>query len=392
MVEVVVIGAGISGAAAAYELAIAGVSVVLLDRWGPAAMASGWTLAGVRALGRDPAELPLAQAAIADWEGLAEKLDGPTHYRQEGNIRLARTEADMAFLTTMVERQFQAGLPVEMLNHGALHAIAPVLAPEVIGAAYCPTDGHADPRATVMAFVVAAERAGAVLRFGETVLSIEVEGERVTGVLTDVGRIACGRVVVAAGVLGNRLLEPHGVAVPMTARAVTLLRTAPVAPVLAQVIGVVDASCAGRQEVDGRFRFTSGGGPWLGPLDWTDELRPKGQTRPGPRLMPSIREVTRVAGLFGALVPAALEAPLDETWVGLIDMTPDALPVIEATAFPRGLVIAMGFSGHGFCLGPVMGRILAALVRDERPNLPIEAFARARFATQTSAVPMTLHG
>ena len=90
MVDVVVIGAGINGAATAYELARSGVSVVLLDRWGPAAMASGWTLAGVRQSGRHPAELPLAQAAVADWEHLAETLGGPTHYRQGGNLRLAR--------------------------------------------------------------------------------------------------------------------------------------------------------------------------------------------------------------------------------------------------------------------------------------------------------------
>jgi sarcosine oxidase, subunit beta len=73
-------------------------------------------------------------------------------------------------------------------------------------------------------------------------------------------------------------------------------------------------------------------------------------------------------------------------------MTPDALPVIEATDAPRGLVIALGFSGHGFCLGPATGRILAALAREERPNLPIEAFARARFHSHENAVPMTLHG
>ena len=87
-----------------------------------------------------------------------------------------------------------------------------------------------------------------------------------------------------------------------------------------------------------------------------------------------------MAGLFGALVSATLEAELDETWVGLIDMTPDALPVIEAVASLRGLVLAMGFSGHGFRLGPVTGRICASLAREEAPNLPIEAFALGRFA------------
>lgn len=392
MTDVVIVGAGISGAAAAWELARAGVSVTLIDRFGPAAMGSGWSLAGVRQSGRDPAELPLAMAAVAQWPGLAETLGAPTHYRQHGNLRLARTEADLKQLAGMVAAQSRAGLALELLDRGALHALAPAISPDVLGASYCPTDGHADPVATVHAFVAAAVRAGAVARFGEAAQAIETQGGRVTGVVTERGRIACGRVVLATGVLGNRLLEPLGLGVPLVARAVTLLRTAPVAPVLAQVIGVADASCAGRQEVDGRFRFTGSGGPWAGGLDWQDAA-PAGTERPGPRLLPPVREVARVAGLFGALVPAALDAPLDAVWTGLLDQTPDALPVIEAVEEPGGLVLAMGFSGHGFCLGPVTGRILAALATGRTPDLPIVAFRRARFAGAASvSQPVTLHG
>jgi sarcosine oxidase, subunit beta len=392
MTDVVVIGAGISGAATAYELASAGVDVVLLDRYGPAAMASGRTLAGVRQSGRAAAELPLARAAVADWEVLAEKLEAPTHYRQQGNLRLARTEAHLASLNQMVEAQSSAGLVLTMLDQAALREVTSAVSPDVLGASFCPSDGHADPIATVWAFVNAATRAGATTRFGEAAVAIEVSGERVTGVVTERGRIACGRVVLAAGLFGNQLLEPLGLSVPMAPRAVTVLRTAPVAPVLAQVIGVADASCAGRQEVDGRFRFTGSGGGWADGLDWPDAAVANG-SRPGPRLLPPVREVARVAGLFGALVPAALEAPLDDAWVGLVDQTPDALPVIEATSAPRGLVLAMGFSGHGFCLGPVTGRILAALARDQTPNLPIEPFALGRFAAQqATAEPVTLHG
>ena len=392
MVDVVVIGAGISGAATTYELATSGLSVMLLDRWGPAAMGSGWTLAGVRQLGRDPAELPLAQAAIADWERLDEKLGAPTQYRQHGNLRLARTETDLHQLSAMVGAQQRAGVPAEMLDQAALRALAPAVSSAIPGAAYCPTDGQADPHATVRAFLGAAERAGAVLRYGETVHSIDVADGRVAGVTTELGRIACGRVVVAAGVLGNRLLAPLGLTLPMVARAVTVLRTTPVSPLLSQVIGVADASCAGRQEADGRFRFTSGSGPWPGALDWPETEDHAGTARPGPRLTPSLQEIMRVAALFGALVPAVLDVPLSESWVGLVDMTPDVLPVIDAAAEPRGLVMAHGFSGHGFCLGPVTGRILAALARDERPNLPIAPFALSRFKTRTASAPMTLHG
>ena len=385
MTDVVVIGAGISGAATAYELATSGVAVTLLDRWGPASMASGWTLAGVRQSGRHPAELPLAQAAVADWDHLAERLDAPTGYTQRGNLRLARNEADMASLGAMVAEQRQAGLHLELLDQRTLHELAPAVAPAVLGGSYCPTDGHADPHATVHAFVAAAERAGAELRFGERAVSIEADANRVTGVRTDRGLIACGRVVLATGVIGNDLLRPFGLEIPITPRAVTALRTEPGPPVLAQVIGVADASCAGRQELDGRFRFTGSGGPWEGP-----EF---GVAR--PHLRPKLADVARIAGLFGALVPAVLDAGLDETWVGLIDSTPDALPVIEAAGELDGLVIAAGFSGHGFCLGPVTGRICAALARGDTPNLPIEPFRRARFTGQTrGAHPegLTLHG
>ena len=389
--DVVVIGAGISGAATAYELASAGVRVVLLDRFGPAAMASGWTLAGVRQSGRDPAELPLAQAAVADWESLADKLGAPTHYRQLGNLRLARTEAQLAQLARMVAGQREAGLDLSMLDRDALHALAPAVAPEVLGASWCPTDGQADPVATVAAFVAAASRAGAELRFGEAAVSIELEGDRVAAVLTERGRIPCGAVVVAAGVLGKRLLAPLGIDVPIVTRGVTLLRTAPAPPVLAQVIGVADASCAGRQEHDGRFRFTGAGETWSAGLDWADGSPEQGR-RLGPRLLPRLGEVARVAALFGGLVPAVLAAKLEESWVGLIDMTPDALPVLDA-AGPRGLALGLGFSGHGFCLGPVTGRILASLVRDETPNLPIAPFALARFAGHSgAAAATTLHG
>jgi len=389
--EIVVVGAGISGAATAFELASSGVSVTLIDRFGPAAMASGWTLAGVRASGRHPAELPLAQAAIADWEQLAERLGAPTHYVQRGNLRLARSQAHLDSLAAMVAVQRSAGLDVRLLDAAGLRALAPAVAADLHGASYCPTDGHADPTATVAAFCAAAERAGATLCFGEGVVALETAAGRITGVRTERRSITCGGVVLATGVMGNELLSPLGMAVPMVPRAVTAVRTAPVAPVLDQVIGVADASCAGRQEIDGRFRFTGSGRPWTGGIAFADGEVREGR-RAGPRLRPKVGDVAALAGLFGALVPPALDAPLDDCWVGLIDSTPDALPVIERVG-PDGLVLVMGFSGHGFCLGPVTGRICASLARGETPNLPLEPFRLGRLSAGSgTAEALTLHG
>jgi len=202
-------------------------------------------------------------------------------------------------------------------------------------------------------------------------------------VTTSAGRIAAGRVVVATGIFGNDLLRPLGLDVPLDVQMVTVMRSTPMAPVLAQVIGVANADCAGRQEVDGRFRATSGIEPWHGEMI----------DGPAPAVPPTAASLAGTVATFGTVVPAFRAARIAETWAGLIDMTPDALPVIDAPGAPEGLVIALGFSGHGFCLGPVTGRIVADLVVGRASALPIAPFALARFAQRTGPVaPVTLHG
>ena len=165
VVDVVVVGAGISGSAAALDLAESGLRVVLLDRWGPAAMASGWTLAGVRQSGRHPAELPLARAAVRMWEGLSERLGADVGYRQGGNLRLARTEAEVPVIERLVADQAAAGLDVVLLRGDAVQGVAPAVSTSVLAACFCASDGHAEPVTTVQAFVDAGVRAGCRDRF-----------------------------------------------------------------------------------------------------------------------------------------------------------------------------------------------------------------------------------
>ena len=357
MADVVIIGAGISGAATAYELATAGLDVVLVDRWGPAAMASGWTLAGVRQSGRHPAELPLARKAVALWADLAERLDGTTHYRRRGNLRLARHAAEVPVIHALVEEQKAAGLDITYLSDTQqIRAVAPAVSEHVVAASLCTSDGHADPQATVESFVRAAERAGATLRFGERVVAIETGAGRVTGVRTDKGVIPADRVVLAAGIFGNELLAPLGLKVPLEVPMVTLVRSAPCAIVLEQVIGVANADCAGRQEADGRWRVTSGLLPWDGGMVQS----------PRPAVHPTASSIRETVEIFSAVVPAFDDARVEAIWAGLIDLTPDALPVIEAMPAVEGLTVAMGFSGHGFCLGRSPGASWPAWCRARR--------------------------
>jgi sarcosine oxidase subunit beta len=215
------------------------------------------------------------------------------------------------------------------------------------------------------------------------VLSIDRDGRRVTGITTDKAHIPAGRVVLAAGIFGNELLHPLGLRVPLDVKMVTVLRSIPMDPLLEQVIGVVGGACAGRQEVTGRFRYTSGIEDWHGHME--DGVL--------PRVHPSARGIAHTIHHFGSVIPAIHDAPVDEVWAGLIDQTPDALPVLQAMVEPEGLVVAMGFSGHGFCLGPITGRIMAALVQGKDTGMPLEPFRIERFDGWNGvAAPIKLHG
>lgn len=383
--DIVIVGGGINGCAAAWELARAGHRVTVVERYAPGAMASGWTLAGVRQSGRHPAELPLALAAVRMWPELAEALGADTFYRQEGNLRLARSEDEVPVIRRLVEEQTAAGLDLRFLPGNAeVRAVAPAIARSVAAASFCPTDGHADPLATVDAYRAAAERHGATFRLGEAARSVEVRGGRVVAVATDRQRLACGTCIVAAGIHANDLLTPLGLTVPLRVPVVTVIQTDPLPPVLRPVLGVANADMAGRQQADGRLRVTSGAGPWDGAMDSDGGV---------PRVSPTAGSVAATIGRVAAVLPVLAEARVARIWAGLLDQTPDALPVIERAPEVDGLVIAAGFSGHGFGIAPATGLLLRDLVLGEPPRLPLDAFRRSRFAgVARPGAAATLHG
>lgn len=385
--DVIVVGAGISGCATAYALANAGAKVAVIDRYGPAAMASGWTLAGVRQSGRDPAELPLAMEAVGIWQTLHEELGKPTHYTRGGNLRLARNASEYEQIKALVAGQREQGLDLTFLSdNAAVRAVAPAVSEAILGASYCPTDGHADPQATSAAYVAALVRLGVTLIMGEAVEKLDVESGKVCGVMTASRRIAADRVVLAAGMFGNDLLKPHGLSVPIEPPMVTVIRTAPLPPVLDQVIGVCGGDWAGRQEVTGRLRLTSGALTWNGEIatiETASGLR--------PAIRPSLASLKEVIDKLGQLLPGLENAPIEECWGGLLDLTPDALPVLDHAPGIDGLIVGMGFSGHGFCLGPVTGRILSDLALGRRPN-DLAAFKFDRFERIDRKASLELHG
>ncbi|MCA3636429.1 MAG: FAD-binding oxidoreductase [Methylobacterium sp.] len=383
MTRIAIVGGGITGLATAHALAARGASVSLFEARRLGAMASTWTLGGVRQSGRDPAELPLARAAIERWSRLDDVLGAPTGYRRRGNLRLARTEAEVEGIRAMVATQRARGLSLEFLESRAdIRAIAPAMGEAVLAASFCPSDGHADPEMTIAAYATALSRAGVMIGEGAPVQRLVTAKGRVTGVQTVAGIVEADAVVLAAGIHAPALLAPLGIDLPMAAKRVCVLRTVAAAPAFEQVFGVANADCAGRQEIGGAFRITTGIGDWPGdPARWTEDA-----------LRPPLSTITELIDRTVPLLPLLAGLGLERCWGGLIDLTPDALPVLDAPAEWPGLVIGAGFSGHGFGIGPVSGEILAALALREATPFALEPFRLARFASLSGQAPLTLHG
>ncbi len=384
MQDIIIIGGGITGCASAWNLARSGRKVRLLERHHIAAMASGWTLGGVRQSGRDPAELPLASAAVALWPQLSELLGYDTGYAQHGNLRLARNRDEAALLREMVKQQNALGLSLSFLEgNRAVRDLAPALSGQVQAASFCPSDGFADPVAATAGFARASEQYGARVDQGISVESVALSKGRVCGVETSSGFIATDCVIVAAGTHSPNLLAPLGLTLPLKVTKVQVVQTEVVPPCFNQVFGVANADCAGRQEPNGRFRFTSGLFAFDGDPDrWSEAL-----------LLPSDKDKAALRARVAEVLPAAACAAVSRVWGGLIDLTPDALPVIDAPRRVPGLIIAAGFSGHGFGIGPISGRLVAELAQGLDPFLSTRAFALDRFqSTSMSPAQLTLHG
>ncbi len=379
--DVIIIGGGISGTAAAYHLARDRARVTLIERGAVGSMASGWTLAGVRQSGRHRAELPLARAAVRRWEGLAKELGADVEYRQDGNLRLALTDKQTTTIRQVVADGSAAGIAVTYLpDTAAVRAVAPALTEDVVAASFCPTDGHANPDLTVRAFAAAAARLGATFRPHLTVTRILTAGGRVSGVATPDEEFAADTVIVATGIYTSRLLAPLGLELPLSVGHVPVVQTIPLPSTLAPVLGLAAAGFAGRQQVDGRFRLSGGTRDWDEGEHTAENIQPRAD-----QVADTIAKATR-------LLPALRAARIARVWGGLLDRTPDALPVIERSPDIEGLVIAAGFSGHGFCLGPITGQILAELAMGHPSSQPIEPFRLARFAGEVATAPSQLHG
>jgi sarcosine oxidase subunit beta len=359
--RVAIVGGGLMGLSAAWHLRRAdpGVDVVVLERRALGAAASGASAAGVRAMGRDPAERALALASLARWPDLDRELGHATGYRRGGGLRVALDDAAWTAAPAWVAQQRAEGVPVEVVDAAAARALAPGLGAGCLGGVHCPIDGQAEAGATVSAFAAAARDAGARLEEGTAVTSLSVEGDHVVGLTdTDGARTSCDLVIVTGGAWSARLLAGLGFRLPLQTRALQMLLTEPAAGALAPVVGAFERRLSFKQLADGAYLI---GGGW--PADIPDEAANRWTLRND-----SVEASLAVAR---EVYPPAAAVKLARGWAGLEAFTPDGLPALGPVPGVASVLVAAGFCGHGFALAPTVGDILArlALGRDAHPAL-----------------------
>lgn len=417
--DVVVIGGGIIGAAAAFHLAGAGLKTVLLEADRVSSQQSGRNWGFVRTQYRDPLELPLAVEALALWPELERELETTVGWRQTGCVFVAATQKEMAAFADWHGKTRDTARGARLLSAREVTALLPSLHGRTEGALYTATDGQSEPVLATLAFARAAARRGVRIVEDCGALAIETAGGAVSGVQTEHGLIRCGAVVCAAGAQSHRLLAPLGLSLPQQSVRSTVSLTAPLPPLSDACfcgfgIGLrqrADGSCiiaadstsdidlsldsfrAARFFLPGLLRHGSGFSLRLG-RPFIDDLHRRVSVPPHERAIarrPSIPANSRLAVRTGTairdLFAGAAGIEIVKSWAGRIDVLPDALPVLDAPAEIGGLVIATGFSGHGFGLAPAVGRHVARLATGEAPAAILAPLRLDRFARGTYSAP-----
>lgn len=370
--DVVIIGSGIIGNATAYYLAKEGKSVIVLEK-GDHIGNGGSTRngGGVRQSGRHPAELPLAMyGAQTLWPNLSEELGVDVEYYQEGNLRLGKTEEDLKVLNGLTDRATALGLDVKMVTGDEAREINAYLSDEVAGASWCPTDGHANPLVATLAYYRKARALGARYITGEGVTEIRKVRGVARKVMTENGNVYEGEtIILAAGYASRKIAQTVGIDVPIKQVLLETLVTEAQPEMFYQMLGTASADFYGHQSTHGSFVF--GGTSGLDFYAIEDEN------------IPSISATAScICRGIMKYFPNLADLKIIRTWSGYIDDCVDHIPVISHVEEVPGLVLACGFSGHGFGIAPTVGLMISQMVRNVETALDMKPFRYDRFKTK----------
>jgi len=357
---VVIVGGGVTGLSAGWWLARAGVDVLVLDKG-----IVGWEASGRNGGGATHVYSPFGLEEQRLWPQMDELLGYPTEH-QAFRIGVALSEAQLALARRWAEIGEARGFRWEPLDRRQVKELVPIVGDNAIGGTYLHFGGHANPQRTVQAYAWALQDHGGRILQHTAVTGLQQRGGRVTAVETTRGTFGADAVVIAAGPQTGFFADMLGVSLPLAPARVEMIATEPIP--LMGVGGVAGNGLYGRQTLRGNLVY--GGGPheWINVPD---------MATPEHRNTPLVRNLARrLAELF----PGAAHVRMIRAWSGLVENTPDGLPVVDRLSDPDNVVIAT-MSSVGFGLSPASGRAIAELVQHGRCSFAdLRALALGRFA------------
>ena len=364
--DAVIIGGGVMGCAIAYNLAKEGLKSVVIEKSDIGGEASGSNGGGVRQSARNLKEMPLAMESIQIYGRLHEELGMDVEYVQQGNLRLCTSDEELELMRQSIENQKNTGLELEMLDRKQVLEINPYVGEKVIGASFCPTDGHVNPFLVTFGFFKKAKSLGAQFYTHETVREIRLQKGKVAAVVTDKNTFETNLVVDAAGTAGRKVANMVGLDFPMRPLFSEAMITEPYPALFKQMIGHAKGLFYGRQTVHGPFFW----GGFIG----TEQFI----YREGKPLFHYIGPA--ISRLVIDFFPVLKDVHVIRMWSGLIAQMSDGIPILGFAQEVPGFVFATGFSGHGFGLAPVIGRLISELIMDCTTSIPISDFCYGRFS------------
>ncbi|MGI9508033.1 MAG: NAD(P)/FAD-dependent oxidoreductase [Geminicoccaceae bacterium] len=413
--EVVVIGGGVAGVTTAYYLAMAGVPVVLCEKGSVAGEQSSRNWGWIRKQRRDPRELPAITQALRLWEEIADRAPD-IGWHIGGVTSLAETDQDLEGFEQWLEHARNHQIDSRMLSSSETDQLLGQSGRRFKGALTTPSDARAEPALAVPAIAGMAREHGAVVLERCAVRTLIMEAGRVSGVVTEHGPIACNTVVLAGGAWSRMMMRHLGLDLPQLQVKASVQRSTPAPLITESAIGSRRAAI--RRRADGGYNITRTGAT-------TFHITPSAFRHFRSFLPVAMREFSRIKMRFGrpffeelttsvrwradevtpfektrmldpepdhALLDDVLAAAKDlypqlrdissaDRWAGMIDVMPDELPVLGPVASHPGLLIATGFSGHGFGSGPVAGHAMASLAQGKTLLFDLHDFRLERFVT-----------
>ena len=351
--DVVVVGGGVMGCSILYNLAARGVTnTLLLERHVLGSGSTGRSQAICRTHYSNPFTAAMAWESLQIYRDFQQRLGGPSGFVETGYFVMVGEE-DRQAMESNVALNRTVGIDTYLVSLEEAATIAPMLDVNgVVAVAYEPRSGYADPYAVTTTYARAARELGATVQMQAEVVSLQVEDGRVTGVVTSQGIVETNTVVVAAGPWAPKLLGPLGFDIPLEPVRHQVVQIQRPWDILPHHPAVADIANKASFRPDGDQFTLIGVGE--------DETVDADSFNPAVDFEPAAQAFERVV----QRMPALGQGYFRGGWAGLFTVTPDWHPVLDRVEGAEGVYCAVGFSGHGFKLAPMIGTVMAELVTE----------------------------